>query len=123
MSGPQGSTLGPILFSLYINDLPNVCQYPINADNAVLFTKANSDLEASEKLTSAMNCIDECLSKSCLLLHLQKTDIFKVPNSKVMFKCISVRSFRLCRRLPWTQNFNFRFFFYVNFNIHNFRQI
>lgn len=40
---PWGSILGPIFFSFYIHDLPNVCQNINNqlcADNAVIFTQA-----------------------------------------------------------------------------------
>ena len=73
---PQGSILGPLLFSLYINDLPNTCvdvEFQMYADDAVIYTSAKSVQEASAILTSALVPVNEWLFKSCLLLNTKKT--------------------------------------------------
>ena len=40
---PQGSVLGPILFLLYINDLPDdvICDIAIYADETTLYSKCD----------------------------------------------------------------------------------
>ena len=47
---PQGYVLGPILFSLYINDLPSVCtgcEVQMYADDTVIYVYAQTKAEAA----------------------------------------------------------------------------
>ena len=73
---PQGSILGPLLFSLYINDLPSVCsdvEIQLYADDAVIFTHGSNKLQAAATLTNALNRISTWLIQSCLQLNTSKT--------------------------------------------------
>ena len=76
MGVPQGSFLGPLLFSIYINDLPRVCpdvEVIMYADNTVVFTSGKNKLEVAEKLNKEMQKIAKWLEMSCLTLNLDKT--------------------------------------------------
>lgn len=73
---PQGSILGPLLFSLYINDLPSVCpdvETQLYADDTVMYVHARTNQLAAAKLTSALEQISKWLNCSCLQLNLKKT--------------------------------------------------
>ncbi len=76
MGVPQGSILGPLLFSKYINDLPQQCegiQVQMYADDTVIFTHARTTELAAEKLSVAMERITQWLEQSCLTLNTGKT--------------------------------------------------
>ncbi len=53
---PQGSILGPLLFSMYVNYLTNVCppdfMCQMYADDVLLYVNAKSQQLAAQKLTN-----------------------------------------------------------------------
>ncbi len=91
---PQGSILGPILFTLYINDLPDFClnvDAQLYADDAVIFTKAKNPEEAARVLSTALTHIQTWLTRSCLTLNTKKTCLFISIKAICLYHAFSLR--------------------------------
>ena len=81
---PQGSVLGPILFLIYINDLPEVITacMKLFADDAKLFCRVNSLVQATTVQISLDNAVDKAQIRDmnyhfqkCKHLHIGNLDI------------------------------------------------
>ena len=88
---PQGSVLGPVLFTLYTSPLGDICwQHPINIycyidDQQIYLSFQPSRLDSSETcLTSLQNCITD-------IRLWMKTNLLKLNDSKTEFLIVGTR--------------------------------
>lgn len=105
MGVPQGSVLAPLLFTMYINDLPKCCpgiNCQMYADDTVVHVSAKTSSLAGEHLTKALINISKWLESSHLSLNVKKTvsmcfsirnrplsDIFEVQIKKEVIEVVN----------------------------------
>lgn len=92
---PQGSVLGPLLFSLYINDLPNVVSNSscvMYADDTCFFTSGSSIDQIRSSAQELLEHINVWLRSNKLTLNITKTSavIFRSSWSKVRNAMLNV---------------------------------
>ena len=82
---PQGSILGPILFTIYINVLcqnVNDAKFHFYADDTILYCSASSLTSAIQKLQSAFNVVQSNLNQLRLVLNSDKTKLMCFSKSR-----------------------------------------
>ena len=84
---PQGSVLGPILFVVYINDLPQEITYFLYmyADDTKLFRESSTDVDRAE-LQKDLEMLNEWTEKWQLRFNVEKCKIMYLGGPRNMRK-------------------------------------
>ena len=82
---PQGSNLGPLLFSIYINDLPNCLKYTqasMFADDTNLSCSGSSPEGIEHKLNTDLCNVNRWLNANKLTLNTKKTKLMLIASKR-----------------------------------------
>ena len=78
---PQGSSLGPLLFLIYINDLPNCLNFAsprMFADDTNVTYATNSTVELQNVLNDELKSLQKWLISNKLSLNVAKTEFMLI---------------------------------------------
>ena len=82
---PQGSILGPLLFTLYMNGLPRVVRHSVieqYADNTTLHHASNNVSDLSKSLNADLEGVASWVEQNGLKLNEAKTQMFLLGKKK-----------------------------------------
>jgi hypothetical protein len=83
---PQGSVLGPLLFLLYVNDLPNsisdLSTRILFADDTSLIVSSPDSPQLEKDMNAAMQSLNKWFHSNLLFLNYKKNPFFSIFNEK-----------------------------------------
>ncbi len=84
---PQGSILGPVLFQIYVNDLPTYmssCQISMFADDTAIYASAHMHMELELALQDDLHSVSQWLLHNRLSINAKKSKVMLVgTNAKL----------------------------------------
>ena len=83
---PQGSVIGPLLFIIYINDIPDSCalESSLYADDAALLLADENVKRLKRTVNRELKFFDDWLISNKLTLNLIKTNYMLISNTNVL---------------------------------------
>ena len=85
---PQGSIFGPLLFLLYINDLPSSFSDRTNimvyADDILLYKPVRSDLDPRRSFQCDVNLLSNWISDNHLTMNTSKTKSMTISRARII---------------------------------------
>ena len=81
----QGSTLGPLLFSIYLNDLPLVTHLHIKvfADDTAITLESTDLIQLQDNVSKELTTIDNWMKHNRLSLNYSKTTYFVIGKNNL----------------------------------------